>query len=166
MTTALGLPVLHYPCTRHPLIPKKIIMTLWNCHLNHRAPGLLGCLSRALLCPLHRGQRNPRFQSRGTAPMWHCPLLSVAAGTPSGNTGISVSRGIPEGPESRRSVPGGCCIHEKQQSPGGVSACSGFPFSLAGSRSEDYFWRCLTLERVTHAQGITPGPAPRCGQRK
>lgn len=56
--------------------------------------------------------------------------------------------------------------HDKQQSPGGVSACLGFPFSLAGSRSGDYFWCCLTLERVTHGQGITPDPAPRCGQRK
>lgn len=52
------------------------------------------------------------FQSRGTAPMWHCPLLSVAAGTPpkatalSRNTEISVTRGIPEGPESHRAVPG------------------------------------------------------------
>lgn len=65
-------------------------------------------------------RRIPTFQSRGTEPMWHCPLLSVAAGTPpkatalSRNTEISVTRGIPEGPESHRAVPGRCCIHEPQ----------------------------------------------------
>lgn len=138
-------------------------------------PNSLGVwlLPPALLSLLYPGQKNSLFQSRGTAPMWHCPLLSVAAGTLPKATALSTNTPIcvtPGTPESHKAAPGRCCIPgpraPQTAKPWRSQCCLGFPFSLAGSRSGNYFWCCLTLERVTHTQGITPDRAPRLGQRK
>lgn len=152
------------PCpalSLHLLVPKKTTMTLWNCHLHHQTPwgawllppgsavslpsrtakfpfpepvALRRC-GTALCCRWLRGHR-PRPLLRVETPRFMSPERSLkdpkATKPPQEDAACRVPR------------------HEEQQSPAGVSACLGFPFSLAGSRSGDYFWCCLALERVTH----------------
>lgn len=174
VTTTLGLPVQHYPCTRHLLIPKTTIMTLLELPLK---PSNSSAASR-WLCRVpsipDREIPTPKAAALrlcGTAlccrwPWGHRPRPLLRVETPGfmPPEGFLKDLGATRLPQEDAAsmVP----RHDKQQSPGGASACLGFPFSLAGSRSGDYFWCCLTLERVTHGQGITPDPAPRCGQRK
>lgn len=74
VTTTLGLPVQHYPCTRHLLIPKMTITTLWNCHLNRQTPRLLPAGSAA--SPPSRTEKFPLPKPRHCA----CVALPSAVG--------------------------------------------------------------------------------------